>query len=149
MVNGADGENFGESQLGKFTGADVVAVIIDFVDGHQRLLARAAQPGGDFLVQRHDAFMHIDDQDDDACGFDGQFDLLEGGAADDVAPMSKVKHIVLLKFKERERLLKFKEGTRNKSRSSSRMPWICRRRCPALMITFPAPIAARKASTRA
>ena len=40
---------------------------------------------GDFAVQGDDAFLQIDDEDNDGGGFDGQFDLLEGGLDDDIA----------------------------------------------------------------
>ena len=33
----------------------------------------------DFAVKRHDAFLHVDDENDGARGFDGDFDLFERG----------------------------------------------------------------------
>ena len=38
----------------------------------------------DFAVERHDAFLHVDDEDDGARGFDGDFHLFERGLDDDV-----------------------------------------------------------------
>ena len=37
-----------------------------------------------FAVERHDAFLHVDDEDDGVRGFDGDFDLFERGLDDDV-----------------------------------------------------------------
>ena len=57
---------------------------VHLVDGDQNRFAAAAQAAGDFAVQRHDAFLHIDDQHDDVRRFDGQFHLFQRGLDDDI-----------------------------------------------------------------
>jgi hypothetical protein len=86
-VNRADGENFLEAELGKFIHAGLFgAMRVHLVDRNQNGLAAAqAQFLRDFAVQRHNAFLHIDDEDDDVRGFDGQIHLLHRGLDDDVA----------------------------------------------------------------
>ena len=85
MMNGADRKDLGKSQLGKLRRANIFPVIIDFVDRHERLLARPAQPSRNLFVQRHDPFLHVDDQDDNPRGFNGQFDLFKRRARNDIA----------------------------------------------------------------
>jgi len=85
MMNGADWKDLGKSQLGKLRRANIFPVIIDFVDRHERLLARPAQPSRNLFVQRHDPFLHIDHEDDNPRGFNGQFDLFKRRARNDIA----------------------------------------------------------------
>src|SRR5262249_15453417 len=59
-------------------------VSIDFVDCDENRFAAATETDGSFTVKWDDAFLNIDDEDDDVCGFDGQFDLFECRAGDDV-----------------------------------------------------------------
>jgi hypothetical protein len=83
-VNGANGKGFFETKFGKFRSADFGAASIDFVDGDENGFAAATKPGRGFAVERDDAFLNVDDEDDDVGGFDGEFDLFESGAGDDV-----------------------------------------------------------------
>ena len=83
-VNGADGENGGEAEADEFVGVFFLVGGVHFVDGHDDGLAAFAQALGDFLVEGDDAFLDIDDEDDGAGGFDGDFDLFKGGLDDDV-----------------------------------------------------------------
>ena len=78
-VNGADGKNFSKPQLGEFRRGGFGAVRVGLVDRHKNRLAGSRRRCATSLVQRHDAFLHIDDQDDDVGGFDGQLHLVERG----------------------------------------------------------------------
>jgi len=42
------------------------------------------KPGGGFPIQWDDAFLDIDDEDNDMRGLDRQFDLFEGGFGDNI-----------------------------------------------------------------
>ncbi len=84
-MNRADGKDFLETQLGKFIGVSFGAARVHLVGGDQNGFAAAAQAAGNFAVERHDAFLHVDDQHDDIRRFDGQFHLFERGLDDDVA----------------------------------------------------------------
>ena len=104
LMDGADGENPGKTQFRKLAGPDVVPVIVHFIDRHQHLFAGAPQPRGDLGVQRHDAFLHVDDQDDDMGGLDGQLDLLKGGAGDGVAGLFPMHQSDAARIHQREGL---------------------------------------------
>jgi hypothetical protein len=58
---------------------------VRLVDGDEDRFARAPQTLGDLAVQGHDAFLQIDNKNNDGGGLDGQLDLLEGGLDDDIA----------------------------------------------------------------
>jgi hypothetical protein len=58
---------------------------IDFINGDEHRFAAAAEAFGDFTVERDDAFLDVDDEDDDVGGLDGEGDLFDGGLDDDVA----------------------------------------------------------------
>ena len=51
-------------------------VVIHFIDREKDLLAAGAQFAGNFLVQRHDAFGHVDHHNDGRGHFDGDFGLM-------------------------------------------------------------------------
>ena len=79
------GKIFSKPEPGKFVG-------VLFERGCVSTLLAATRTGlplrrrrsRDFAVERHDAFLHVDDEDDDVRGFDGQFHLFERGLDDDV-----------------------------------------------------------------
>ena len=50
---------------------------VHLVHGDQDRFAAAAQARGRFPVQRHDAFLHIDHENDDVGGLDGEFHLFQ------------------------------------------------------------------------
>jgi len=64
-VNRADRENLVEAELGKFDQAGFRAARIHLVDRDQNGLAAAPQFYRDFAVERHNTFLHIDDEDDE------------------------------------------------------------------------------------
>ena len=80
----ADGKNFVEAERGEFRGLGFDARGIDFVDGDQHRFGAAAQTLGGLAIERHDTFPHIDHQDDDVGGFDGELHLFEGRFDDDI-----------------------------------------------------------------
>ena len=77
-MDGGDGKRLVEPQLGEFGIGSRPAVVIHLVDREKDFLAAGAQFAGNFLVQRHDAFGHIDDHDDGRGHFDGDFGLMPG-----------------------------------------------------------------------
>ncbi len=81
-VDGADGENGFEAEAGEVGGAKFGAVGIDFVDGEENRFAGSAEAAGDFFVEWAEAFLDVDDHDDDVGGFDGELDLFDGGGGD-------------------------------------------------------------------
>ncbi len=83
-MNRADRENLVEAELREFIGARLGAVRVHLVGGHQNRFAAAAQFLRDFPVQGHDAFLRIDNQNDDLGGFNRQIHLLHCRADDDV-----------------------------------------------------------------
>src|SRR5438874_10621625 len=83
-MNGADGEGFVEAELGKLHRLDLNPMGIDFVHRNQDRLATVTEPRGSFAVERHNAFLHVHDEDDDIGRFNGNLYLFEGGANDDV-----------------------------------------------------------------
>ena len=83
-VNRADGKYFVETELGKFIGAGLGAMRVHFVDGNQNRFSAAAQFFRDFEVERHNAFLHVDDENDDVCGFNGQIHLFHRRLDDDI-----------------------------------------------------------------
>ena len=85
LVNGADGKILREAQLGEHVRAGFGLVVVRLVDGDEDRFAGVPQTLGDFAVQGNDALLQIDNQNNDGGGFDGQFDLLEGGLDDDIA----------------------------------------------------------------
>jgi hypothetical protein len=83
-VDGADREHFFEAKRGELKGCGFGFAGVHFVDRHDDGFAAVAEPGSGFAVKGYDALLDIDDEDDDVGGLDGQFDLLEGGAGDDI-----------------------------------------------------------------
>lgn len=84
-VDGADGIGSIKAEGSEVSGGRLGEVGIDFVDGDEDGLPAFAQAVGDVEVERDEAILHIDDEDDEVGGFDGEFDLFKGGAGDDVA----------------------------------------------------------------
>ena len=84
VVQGADGKNVFETQRGKFHGVVGGGLVVGFVNGEQRGFAALAQMLGHFLVQRHNAFLHIDDKNNRIRRLNGQIHLFHRGRGDDV-----------------------------------------------------------------
>ena len=83
-MNGAYRKNLAETERGEFRRLGFNAWSIDFIDGDQDGLAAAAQTLGGLAIERHDTFLHTDDQNDDLGRFDGEFHLFEGRLDDHV-----------------------------------------------------------------
>jgi len=83
-VNGADGENFFEAEFGKFGRAGFGPIGIHFVDRDKNGFAAATKSDGGFTVEWDNAFLNVDDEDNDVGGFDGEFDLFQSGTGNDV-----------------------------------------------------------------
>lgn len=83
-VNRAHGKNGVDAEAGKIGSGRFRAISINFVNGEENRFAGDAEAAGDFLVERGEAFLDVDDEDDDVGGFDGEFDLFDGGGGDDV-----------------------------------------------------------------
>ena len=64
--------------------------MIDLVDGDEDGPAGLPQPRRDFAIQRHDAILDIDDEDDRFRRLDRDGDLIDGGAGDDVVRLFAV-----------------------------------------------------------
>ena len=103
-VDRADGENFVEAELGKFVRAFSARSRVHLVDGDQNGLPLFRNFSADFAVQRHDAFLHIDDEDDGVCGFDRQIHLFQRGLDDDVVGFFAAQQADAAGVHERERL---------------------------------------------
>ena len=88
-VNRADRKHFLEAEPGKFVHVFFREAGVHLVDRDQNRLAAGPQFLRDLAVERHDAFLHIDDENDRARGFDGDFHLLQRGFDDDVRRISR------------------------------------------------------------
>ena len=83
-MNGADGKDFLETQLGKFIGVSFGAARVRLIGGNQNGFPAAAEAAGNFAVERHNAFLGVDHQQDDIRRFNGQFHLFERGLGNDI-----------------------------------------------------------------
>ena len=57
----------------------------------------------DFTIQRHDSFLHVDDENDSARGFNGDFHLFERGFDDDIFGFFAAQQADAAGVHERER----------------------------------------------
>lgn len=83
-VDGRHREDPLEPERREFPGACGGLVVVGLVDHHDHRLLDGPQLLGDLLVERNDAFLDIDDQEDDIGRFDGQVHLLQRGGRDDI-----------------------------------------------------------------
>jgi hypothetical protein len=90
-VNGADWKSFFKTKLGKFRSTYIGPASVHFVDGHENGFAAAAETGGGFTVEWDDTFLNIDDKDYDIGGLDREFDLVEGGASNNIIRLFAAK----------------------------------------------------------
>ena len=97
-------KDFLEAELGKFVGMGRGAVSIDLVDGDEHRFAAATEACGGFAIKRDDAFLHIDDEDDEVGGFDSELDLFERGFRDDVGCLFPTEQANAAGIDECERL---------------------------------------------
>jgi len=84
LVNGAYRENLFETKFGKFINAFFGATGVHLVSSHENWFSALPQARRYFSVQRHDTFLHVDDEDNDVGSFDGQLHLLDGSFDDGV-----------------------------------------------------------------
>src|SRR5215475_4805378 len=83
-MDGTDRKGLFEAEFGKFGRAGFGAVRVDFIDRDENGFATATKADGGFTVERDDAFLDVDNEDDDVGGFDGEFDLFQCRTGDDV-----------------------------------------------------------------
>ena len=102
-MNRADGKNFLETEPGKFVRAFFDASRVHFVDRDQNWLSAALQFLRDFAVERHDSFLHVDDENDGVRGFNRDFDLFERGLDDNVVGFFAAEQADAAGVHERER----------------------------------------------
>jgi hypothetical protein len=83
-VDRADRKDFVETEFREFEGIALGPVGVDFVDGDEDRFATSAEPDGSFAVEGDNAFLDVDNEQDDIGGFDGEFDLRQRRLSDDV-----------------------------------------------------------------
>ena len=102
-MNCADGKHFLEAEPGEFIHVLFRRTRVHLIDRHQNGFAAGPQFLRDFTVQRHDAFLHIDDEDDGARGINGDFHLFERGFDDDIFGFFAAQQADAAGVHERER----------------------------------------------
>jgi hypothetical protein len=101
-VNRADGKNFLEAEPGKFRHAPSSRCVSTLLTA-TRIGLPLAEFCRDFAVERHDAFLHVDDENDRAGRFDGDLDLFERGLDDHVVGFLAAQQADAAGVHERER----------------------------------------------
>src|SRR5262245_31793783 len=90
-MNGADRKSLFEAEFGEFDSASFSAARVPLVDRNEYRFAAAPKPAGSLSVKGDDAFLDVDDENDDVGGFDGEFDLFQGRAGDDIVSFFAAK----------------------------------------------------------
>ena len=83
-MDGADRENFVETEFVEFEGRDFDALSVDLISGDDYGFAGATKFVGDFAVEGNNTFLDVGGENDDVGGFDSEINLIEGGLGDDV-----------------------------------------------------------------
>ena len=74
-MNRTDRKNFLKAEFGKFHRIGFSSESIHFVDGNKDRLTATPQTRGGFAVKRDDAFLDVNDQNNDMGGFNCEFNL--------------------------------------------------------------------------
>src|SRR3954471_15624642 len=83
-MDGSNRGQFVESQGSKFIDLRGYCGSIDLIDGHNDRFAAATELMSYFPVERDHAFLHIDHKNNGIGRLDGQINLLDGRACDDI-----------------------------------------------------------------
>src|SRR5205814_8814769 len=68
---------------------------VRFIDGHQHRSVALAQTNGYFAVERHHAFLCVDDEQDDVCGVDGYLHLVQCRRSEEhTSELQSLRHLV-------------------------------------------------------
>ena len=102
-MNGADGKHLFKTELGKFVHAFFRTARVHLVDRDQDGLAAAPQFFRHFPIQRHNAVLHVDDQNDDVGRLEGQVHLLHRRLDDDVIRLFAAQQTDAAGVHQRER----------------------------------------------
>ena len=102
-MNCADGEHFLEAEPEKFVHVFFREARVHLVDRDQDGLAAAPQFLCDFTVEGHNAFLHVDDKNNCARSFNGDFHLFERGFDNDIFGFFAAQQTDAAGIHERER----------------------------------------------
>ncbi len=101
-MNGADGENFFKAELCEFISAGFVTARVHFVGCDKNRFSTATQTFRNFAIERHDALLRVDDENNDVCGLNGQIHLFNRRFDDDITRLFAVQQSDAAGVHERE-----------------------------------------------